>query len=184
MKYSRLPPRPADRRNIHLAGPDRLLEGLVQKRRGAVHGFRRVVDPQSQGADGGAMRDVEGMGEALLVRIHDDVDVTLPPAGHRLRAMVAGLLKPEPAQGLLEPDGAALVHGELDELDAGADGFGRKNGRSGRAAPVRRRSSSSMTISERCPSMATLRAEPARKRSLKISRESRPSNPVARERDP
>ena len=55
--------------------------------------------------------------------------------------------------------------------------LGGRAGRSARAAPVRRRSSSSMTISERCPSMATLRAEPARKRSLKISSESRPSKP-------
>ena len=139
-----------------------------------------VVDPQSQGADGGSVRDVEGMREAFLVSIHDDVDVALPPAGHSLRAMDAGLLKSEPAQGFFEAAGAprsstANSTNSMPEQAA----LGGRAGRSGRAAPVRRRSSSSMTISERCPSMATLRAEPARKRSLNISRESRPSNPVA-----
>ena len=45
--------------------------------------------------------------------------------------------------------------------------------------PVRRCNSSSMNMSERWPSTATERAEPARKLSLNISSESSPSKPVA-----
>ena len=83
------------------------------------------------------MRYVEGMREAVLVSIHHDVDVALPPPGHCFRAMAAGLPKSEPAQRLFEPWRAALVHGEFDELDSCADGLWRKGWQVGRAAPVR-----------------------------------------------
>src|SRR5688500_7836241 len=81
------------------------------------------------------MRDIEGMGEPLLVRIDDDVDVTLPPAGYSLGTMDAGLLESEPAQGPFEDDGASLIHGELDELNTRANGSGRQDRQIGRSRP-------------------------------------------------
>ena len=74
------------------------------------------------------MGDVEGMGEALFVAVHDNVDVTLTPMGDVLGAMLARLDKAEPRQNLLERLGTSLVHGELDELDLVASGARRKLG--------------------------------------------------------
>src|SRR5688572_7097039 len=73
------------------------------------------------------------MGETLLVSVHDDVDVALPPARHGFRAVAASLLESEAAQGLLEPGGTALIDSKLHELDARADCFRRKPGMAGQS---------------------------------------------------
>src|SRR5690606_38493184 len=68
--------------------------------------------------------NVEGMGKALLVGIHDDIDVTLPPARHGFRAMDARLVESKPGQCMFEAGETSLIQGKLDELDARADGLG------------------------------------------------------------
>src|ERR687894_1606561 len=76
------------------------------------------------------MGDVEGMGEALLLAINNNVDVTLPPVRHILRTMHASLGKAKATQNMLKRFGAPLAHGELDELHAVA---GRPRGKFGQA---------------------------------------------------
>ena len=85
------------------------------------------------------------------------------------------LAKPRPRSTLSKRRRRGLVHRELDELDAGAARARRQVGQ--RRRPARRSRGAARRAgrcSERCPSIATLRAEPARKRSLKISSESEP----------
>jgi hypothetical protein len=77
------------------------------------------------------VHDVEGVGEALLFRVHDDVDIALVPAGDRLRFVNASLAKAEALKQRLELDCGSLVHRELDELDAPADRARRKHGHPG-----------------------------------------------------
>ena len=70
----------ADGRDLELARTNALAERLLEKVRRAADRRLRVLDPQRDRADRGAVRDVEGVGEALLLAVDDDVDVALLPA--------------------------------------------------------------------------------------------------------
>ena len=171
------------RRNVQLARADALGE-----RRSSSFTARSTVAAASSTrsadrADRGAVGDVEGMREPFLVAVHDDVDVALRQRVTALERCAPARAKPRPRSVVSNAAADASSIGELDELDAAAGRPRRQRGQPGdRRRPWPRRSSSSMKISERCPSTATLRAEPARKRSLNISSDSSPSNPVACER--
>src|SRR5829696_1060814 len=105
---------------------------------GALVRRRGVGDPQRDRADRRAMGDVEGMGEAFLLAVDDDVDVALAPAGDVLRLVLARLGEAEPGEQLLEIRGRGLVHRELDELDARARRARRqrRQARNGGAGPA------------------------------------------------
>ena len=136
--------------------------------------------PSADRADRGAVGDVVGVREALLLAVDDDVDVALPPARHRLGAVRARPARSRgPAAASRTPMRDGLVDGELDELDAAAGRARRQRGKPGDAArPWPARSSSSRKISERWPSTATLRAEPARKLVVEdLQREQRRRSP-------
>ena len=128
----------AHRRDVELARADRLAEGLVEKLDRPRHRRRRVVHLQRDGADRRAVGDVEGMGEALLVGVDDEVDAALAPAVDRLGLVLPRLGEAEAAQDALELLGRPLVHGELDELDAAAARARRqlRQARHGRAGPA------------------------------------------------
>src|SRR5215213_11145098 len=128
----------AHRRNLELARPDPLAERLVDQLHGALDRRRGVGDPQRDRADRRAMGDVEGMGEAFLLAVDDDVDVALAPAGDVLRLVLARLGEAEPGEQRLEIRGGGLVHRELDELDAGARRARRqrRQARNGGAGPA------------------------------------------------
>ena len=107
-------------RDFELAGADRLAERPVEQALGTGERRRRVLDPQPDRADGGAVGDVEGVGKALLFGVHHDVDGALRPPRHRLRLVHAGAREAEAAQHVLERRCRALIHGELDEFGAAA----------------------------------------------------------------
>ena len=88
----------AHRRDVELARADGLAERRIEQQGGALEGGRCIVDGEPQRADGRAVHDVEGMGEAFLLAIDDQVDVALAPACDGLRAMPAGAAKPSPAK--------------------------------------------------------------------------------------
>src|SRR5205085_2436721 len=64
--------------------------------------------------------------EAVLLGIEHEVDLTLGPARHRLRAVEARTAEAKPAEQRLEAWREGIVDRELDELDAlAADALGQ-----------------------------------------------------------
>src|SRR3954452_10916588 len=104
--------------DIQLTWAHSLPEGLIQEPDSAINRRWCIVDAQREGTNRWSMGDVEGMGKALLVAVHHDVDVTLTPVSHVLGAIPPSLGTAEPCQNLLERLCTSLVHGKLDELHA------------------------------------------------------------------
>ena len=103
-------------RDVELAGADRLAERIVEQQLGAFERGGGVVDFQSERANRRAMRDIEGMREAFLLGVDDEVDAALMPARHGLRLVTAGAAKAERREHVLELGSAGIVDGKLHEL--------------------------------------------------------------------
>src|SRR5207248_9386431 len=80
----------AHRRDVEFARPDRLAEWRIEQQGGPLERRRGVVYLEAERTHRRAMDEMEGMGEALLLAIHHEIDVALVPARHRLRPMLAG----------------------------------------------------------------------------------------------
>ena len=112
-------------------GPTGWRNGSSSSSVGAFERCRRVVDLQPEGAHRRAVGDVEGMREAFLLGVDDEVDVALMPARHGLGLVPAGPPEAERRQQSLELRRAGIVDGELHE-------FGPERFRSGRQRRNRR----------------------------------------------
>src|SRR5229473_1615992 len=66
-----------DRRDIELHRPDLALDAPGAKRQRPLVGEGRVLDPERDGANAGAVHARETLGEAVLLGIDDEVDVAL-----------------------------------------------------------------------------------------------------------
>ena len=169
---------PAHRRDLQLAGADAPAgtAGRASARRGrASRRHPRPCRPSAQTEVPWVM--LKECAKPSFSRVDDEVDAALPPARHRLRLVHARLARSRGRASSRSKRGCGgLVDGELDELGAEARDARRQRRQPGRRhAGCRARSWSSRKISERWPSIATLRAEPARNWSLKISSDSSPS---------
>ena len=107
---------PAYCRNVELAGTDGLPERLVEQQLGALEGSGCIVDLQPERANGGAVRDVEGMGKTFLFGVDDEVDAALMPPRYGFGFVPAGTAKAERREHLFELGSARIVDGKLHEF--------------------------------------------------------------------
>ena len=109
----------AQRGDLVFARAHRLGKTLeLQLARARSSAASRIRHAQSDRAHGRAMHGVIGMREPLRLAVHDDVDVALPPARHRLADVSVRLRKTEREQHLVELLRFFLAGAELDELDS------------------------------------------------------------------
>ena len=106
------------RRDAPLARTDRLLPFAAQQHRRPPHRARRIVHPQRHGADRGAVELEMLRRRAVLLAVQDQVDPALAEQIDRLRAVPAGIVKAETAQGLTQLAAGFVIDGEFDERDA------------------------------------------------------------------
>ena len=118
-----------------LARSDTAEIGGRPQRIGALDGAGGIVQPQGEGADAGAVHEVEGMGEAVLLAVDHDIDVVLAEQVHILRAMARHAAKAQPLQLRHKARRMGGAGDEFDELHARhfcGGGQGAADGQRGR----------------------------------------------------
>ena len=166
----------ANGRQLHLARPDRLAERCGRAARGRAPSPPRHPQPQADGADAWPMRDVGGVRKAFPLGIDDEVDGALPPPVHLFDRCRPARAKPSAEKR--RASSPALSSSTANSMNSMPSGSARSGValRAGEcAAAARGAARRPAAISERRPSMATWRAEPARNWSLNISSERWPS---------
>ena len=108
----------AHRRDVPLAGADRLLPFRTQQGAGTVQRAGGIVNPDRHGAHRRAVQlEVLGRG-TVLFGIQHEIDAALPIQIHRFRPVPAGVAEAQRLQKARKLPPRRFIHGKLQELHA------------------------------------------------------------------